>query len=47
MRKQRLRIVEMIPFKSFKEKIRLTKKYEKCRVEVISNYLYIERWKYE
>lgn len=47
MRKQRLNIIEMIPFKTFKEKIELTKKYKKYRVRVIENHVCVERCKYE
>ena len=38
--------VECIPFKGFKEKIAITKKYNNCsncKCEVIGNFVYIER----
>ena len=39
-------VVECIPFKGFKEKIAITKKYNNysnCKCEVIGNFVYVER----
>lgn len=36
-------VIEVIPYKGFKEKIRLTKLYKNFRVTVYENYIYIER----
>ena len=39
-------VVECIPFKRFKEKIAITKKYNNysnCKCEIIDNFIYIER----
>lgn len=36
-------IIEVIPFKTFKERLRLVKEYERRgKVEVYSDYVYIE-----
>lgn len=34
-------VCEVIPFKNFKEKLKLTQKYSKYRVEVYKNYLFV------
>lgn len=34
-------VAEVIPFKNFKEKIRITKEYEKFKVEVFNNYIIV------
>lgn len=36
-------VIECIPFKGFKEKIAITKKYQNCKCEIIDNFVYIER----
>jgi hypothetical protein len=36
-------VAEVIPFKNFKEKIRITKEYEKFKVEVFNNYIIVLR----
>ena len=38
-----MRVVEIIHFKNFKEKIAITKQYSNCKCEVIDNFVYIER----
>ena len=48
MRKEKLKTIEIIPLKDFKDKIKQTKKYKDCRISLLGNtHLYIERWKYE
>lgn len=48
MRKERLIDVEVIPFNNFKEKMKLTKKYQgKGKIRVMDEFIYIERCKYE
>lgn len=48
MRIERLRTIEYIPIKNFKEKIKLTKKnYGKGKMQMIDKHLYIERCRYE
>lgn len=42
MRDERLVNVLMIPFDSFKEKIRLTKKYSRYTVRIINDCVYVE-----
>lgn len=39
-----MQIVQAIPFRNFKEKIRLTKFYikEKAKITLYNNYIYIE-----
>jgi len=36
-------IVEVVPYKTFKEKLQLMKKLRRCRIESYPTYLYIER----
>lgn len=42
-----LKVIEFIPYKDFKEKLKLTKKYDgKAKVEIIDDkYIYIYMWK--
>lgn len=48
VRKEKLKTIECIRLKNFKHKMKLTKKKDKnCKMQVIDNYLYIERWRYE
>lgn len=44
---ERLIIIELIPYQNFREKIALTKKYSHCKIEILNNYIYVERWIYE
>lgn len=43
--KEKLTIVEVMPFENFKEKIRITKAAlrQKAKVEVYEGYVYVER----
>ena len=42
---EKLQTIEIIPFRTFKEKIKLTKEYEKiCKVIVVDNK-YILTWR--
>ena len=43
MRRKKLKVIEMIEILDFKHKIKLTKKYANYKMELIDNYLYIER----
>ena len=36
-------IVEVIPYLTFKQRIKLTKELHKCKVFIYPTYLYIER----
>lgn len=37
-------VIEAIPYRNFKEKINITKKYyAKAKIEVYNNYIYVER----
>ena len=48
MKKEKLKVIEFIPIKNFKHKIKLTKENDgKSKMQVIDNYLYIERCRYE
>lgn len=47
MKREKITIIEMIEILNFKHKMKLTRLYKSCKMEVIDNYLYIERWKYE
>lgn len=41
----KMQVVEAIPYKNFKEQIKITKKYRKMKViEVLDGFIYIERW---
>ncbi|MDF2878612.1 MAG: hypothetical protein K0S30_1708 [Clostridia bacterium] len=35
-------VIEVIPYRSFKEKIRLTKLYKKAKVIIYKTYIYVE-----
>ena len=40
---EKLRHIEMIPFNSFKEKLKVVKEFEgKAYVEIIGNYVFVE-----
>ena len=47
MRRKKLKVIEMIEILDFKHKIKLTKEYADYKIELIDNYLYIERCRYE
>lgn len=47
MKKEILKIIEIIPFKTFREKIELTKKYKNCKLQIIGNSLYVEKTEVE
>lgn len=38
-------LVEVIPYKTFKERLQLIKELtkQKCKIEIFNNYLYVER----
>lgn len=36
-------IYEVIPFRDFKEKIRITKEYKGCRMEICKDYVLVSR----
>jgi biotin synthase-like enzyme len=38
-----MQVVEVISYKSFKERLQLMKNLKNCKIEVCKNYLYIER----
>lgn len=40
-----LKVIEFIPYKDFKEKLKLTKKYDrKAKIEIVDDkYVYVER----
>jgi len=41
-----MRVIEVIPFKSFRQKMAIVKTYEgKARIEIHSNYIYVEHTK--
>ena len=40
----RLQIVIAEPYSSFKEKVKITKRYSKDKVQIMDNLVYIERW---
>lgn len=40
----RFQVVIAEPYKSFNEKIQVTKKYCKDKVQIMDNLVYIERW---
>lgn len=44
--RQNLQVAEVIPFDSFREKIKLTQKYKDCKV-IDDKYIYIARCRYE
>lgn len=42
---QIIRIVEIIPYNNFREKIRITKQYDgKAYIKIYDDYIYIERY---
>lgn len=45
MNKETLQVVEIIEFRNFKEKLNITKEYDrKAKMEIIDNkYVYVER----
>jgi len=45
MNKETLQVVEIIEFRNFKEKLKITKEYDgKAKIEIIDNkYVYVER----
>lgn len=45
MNKETLQVVEIIEFRNFKEKLKITKEYAgKAKIEIIDNkYVYVER----
>lgn len=45
MNKETLQVVEIIEFRDFKEKLKITKEYDgKAKIEIIDNkYVYVER----
>lgn len=43
----KLQVVIVEPFDSFKQKIRITKKYSEDNLEILDKVVYIERWEKE
>lgn len=43
----RLQVIIAEPYKNFKEKIQITKKHCKDKVQILDNLVYIERWERE
>ena len=43
----KLQVVIVEPYSSFKEKVRITKRYSKDKVQIMDNLVYIERWERE
>ena len=40
----KLKVVEFIPYSTFKEKLNITKQYDKfSKVEIFEKYIYVER----
>lgn len=39
-----MKVIELIPYKTFKEKISITKLYRGAYAEVMDKYIYVERW---
>lgn len=35
-------VIEVIPYKSFKEKIRITKLYKEAKIIIYETYIYVE-----
>lgn len=39
-----MKVIEVIPYRTFKEKLRIVKEHEgRGRIEIHSNYIYVER----
>lgn len=34
-------VCELIPYKNFKEKIRITKKYHRCKIEIYKDFILV------
>ena len=40
----KLKVVELIPYSTFKERLKIVKEYDKkAKIEIFENYIYIER----
>ena len=40
----KLKVVELIPYSTFKERLKIVKEYDKkAKIEILENYIYIER----
>ena len=40
----KLKVVELIPYSTFKERLKIIKQYDqKAKVEIFENYIYVER----
>ena len=40
----KLKVVELIPYSTFKERLKIIKQYDKkARIEILENYIYVER----
>ena len=40
----KLKVVELIPYSTFKEKLNIIKQFDqKARIEILENYIYVER----
>lgn len=39
-----MKVIELIPYKNFKQKISITKLYKGAYVEVMDKFIYVERW---
>lgn len=38
------KVIIVEPYRTFKEKMKITKKYDGCKVEIMGNLIYIEKW---
>lgn len=47
IKKQKLKTIEVMTFKEFKELNKKTSEYKKCKLSLEANYVYIERYRYE
>lgn len=40
----KLKVVELIPYSTFKERLKIVKEYDKkAKIEILEDYIYIER----
>ena len=40
----KLKVVELIPYSTFKERLKIIKQYDKkAKIEIFENYIYVER----
>ena len=40
----KLKVVELVPYSTFKERLKIIKQYDKkAKIEILENYIYVER----